>query len=96
LVAYSPLLEGAYVRADRPLPRAYDHPGTRDRLVALQAVANRRGATANQVVLAWMLARPEPTVPLVGVSSLGQLDEALDGVDLELTEADLEQLDEAG
>ncbi|HEU0042398.1 MAG TPA: aldo/keto reductase [Jiangellaceae bacterium] len=96
LVAYSPLLEGAYVRADRPLPRAYDHPGTRDRLEALQAVANRRGATANQVVLAWLLARPEPTVPLVGVSSLGQLDEALDAVDLELTEADLEQLDEAG
>lgn len=26
--AYTPLLNGAYVRADRPLPEAYDHPGT--------------------------------------------------------------------
>lgn len=96
LVAYSPLLEGSYVRADRPLPYAYDHPGTAARLDALAAVGKRTGATANQVVLAWMLSRPEPIIPLVGVSSLGQLDEAIDAVDLELSPEDLAELDAAG
>lgn len=96
LVAYSPLLEGSYVRADRPLPYAYDHPGTAARLAALAAVGKRTGATANQVVLAWMLSRPEPIIPLVGVSSLGQLDEAIDAVDLELSPEDLAELDAAG
>ena len=28
--AYSPLINGAYVRADRPFPEIYDHPGTAD------------------------------------------------------------------
>jgi hypothetical protein len=28
LVAYSPLLKGAYARTDRPLGAEFDHPGT--------------------------------------------------------------------
>lgn len=53
--AYTPLINGSYVRADRPLPEAYDHPGTTRRLAVLAEVAKETGATANQVVLAWML-----------------------------------------
>ncbi|MGH8775617.1 MAG: aldo/keto reductase [Jiangellaceae bacterium] len=96
LVAYSPLIMGAYTRPDRPLPHAYNHPGTSARLAALDDVAAATGATRNQVVLAWMLGRDLPVIPLVGVSSLAQLDEALDGVDLELTADQTERLDAAG
>ena len=39
LVAYSPLLNGAYTRPEKKLDRAYDHPGTRARLQALDRVA---------------------------------------------------------
>jgi hypothetical protein len=49
LVAYSPLLNGAYTRPGKKLDRAYDHPGTRARLAALDEVVKETGATANQV-----------------------------------------------
>jgi aryl-alcohol dehydrogenase-like predicted oxidoreductase len=53
LWAYTPLLRGAYVHAER-LPEAYEHPDTTRRLAALNAVAAELGATRNQVVLAWL------------------------------------------
>jgi aryl-alcohol dehydrogenase-like predicted oxidoreductase len=95
LVAYSPLLSGAYVRADRPLGPEFDHPGTSARLEALRSVAWETGATVNQVVLAWLMGGELPVIPLVGASSLAQLEESLAAVDLELTAAQRTRLDEA-
>ena len=93
--AYSPLIQGSYDRSDRPLPQAYDHPGTTRRLAALRAVADELGVRPGQVVLAWLLT---PTAtrpawrPIAGVSSLAQLDEALAAAELELTPAHLDAL----
>ena len=94
LVAYSPLLNGAYARPDKELDRAYDHPGTRARLKALDQVVKETGATANQVALAWLIGGELPIVPLIGVSSVAQLDESLAAVDLQLS-AEQRQLLEA-
>jgi aryl-alcohol dehydrogenase-like predicted oxidoreductase len=96
LVAYSPLLSGAYVRADKPLGPEFDHAGTPRRLAALQAVARETGATANQVVLAWLMGGELPVIPLVGASSVAQLEESLGAVDLELSASHRARLDEAG
>ncbi|GGP79680.1 aldo/keto reductase [Saccharothrix coeruleofusca] len=85
LVAYTPLLSGAYVREDRPLGELHDHAGTKARLRALHEVVRQTGATANQVVLSWMIGGDLPVIPLVGASSVEQLDESLEAVDLELT-----------
>ncbi|MFE9621688.1 aldo/keto reductase [Streptomyces sp. NPDC006527] len=85
LVAYSPLLTGAYTRTDKPLPPDYDHPGTPARLAVLREVARETGATPNQVVLAWQMGGELPIIPLVGASSVAQLEENLAAVDLELT-----------
>jgi len=95
LVAYSPLLSGAYVRADRPLGPEFGHAGTAARLAALRAVAAETGATVNQVVLAWLMGGEIPVIPLVGASSVAQLEESLAAVDLELTAAQRARLDEA-
>jgi aryl-alcohol dehydrogenase-like predicted oxidoreductase len=95
LVAYSPLLNGAYTRSDKQLDRAYDHPGTAARLKALDQVVKETGATANQVVLAWMIGCELPVVPLVGASSVAQLDESLAAVDLQLSEEQRQLLDAA-
>ena len=92
LVAYSPLLKGAYVHPDR-LPSDYDHPGTPARLEALREVARETGASVNQVVLARQFADELPVVPLVGMSSVAQLEENLAAVELELTEDQLARLD---
>jgi aryl-alcohol dehydrogenase-like predicted oxidoreductase len=95
LVAYSPLLNGAYTRPDKELDRGYDHPGTRARLKALDQVVAETGATANQVVLAWLIGGELPVVPLVGASSTGQLDESLAAVDLQLSAEQRQLLDAA-
>jgi aryl-alcohol dehydrogenase-like predicted oxidoreductase len=95
LVAYSPLLGGAYTRPDKKPDRAYDHPGTRARLRALDQVVTETGATANQVVLAWLIGSELPVVPLIGASSVAQLDESLAAVDLQLSGQQRQLLDAA-
>ncbi|MBF5029326.1 MULTISPECIES: aldo/keto reductase [unclassified Micromonospora] len=94
LVAYSPLLKGAYVRPER-LGEEYAVPATPARLEALRAVAAETGATVNQVVLAWLMGGDIPAVPLVGFSSVAQLEESLAAVDLELTAEQRTRLDSA-
>jgi aryl-alcohol dehydrogenase-like predicted oxidoreductase len=95
LVAYSPLLNGAYTRPDKELDRAYEHPGTPARLKALDQVVSETGATRNQVVLAWLIGGELPVVPLIGASSVAQLDESLAAVDLELSREQRQRLDAA-
>ncbi|GIH80263.1 aldo/keto reductase [Planobispora longispora] len=95
LVAYSPLLHGVYTRQDKQLPPDYDHPGTPARLAVLREIAEETGATANQVVLAWQIGGELPVIPLVGMSSVAQLEENLAAVDLELTEDQRARLDAA-
>ncbi len=95
MVAYSPLLKGSYARRDRPLDPEFAHPGTAARLAALQQVAEDAGATVSQVVLAWLIDAEIPVIPLVGASSVAQLDESLAAVDLELTAQQRMRLDMA-
>ncbi|WP_017589659.1 aldo/keto reductase [Nocardiopsis ganjiahuensis] len=95
LVAYTPLLAGAYVREEKPMSPDYDHPGTVRRMKVLREVAAETGATLNQVVLAWQIGHELPIIPLVGVSSLEQLEENLEAVDLELTAEQRTRLDSA-
>lgn len=94
LFAYSTLLWGTYSRPDKPLPEHYDHPGTHRRLRVLEEVAKELGATVIQVVLAWLIGGDPPIVPIVGVSSVAQLDEVLGAVDLELPSDLRKRLDE--
>ncbi|MEU5720785.1 aldo/keto reductase [Micromonospora sp. NPDC047738] len=94
LVAYSPLLKGAYARPDR-LGVEYDLPSTPARLAALHAVAAETGGTVNQVVLAWLMGGDIPAIALVGASSVAQLDESLAAVDLVLTAEQRARLDAA-
>ena len=87
LWAYTSLLAGAY--AGKPLPEHYDHPGTTRRLAVLDEVAGELGATRNQVVLAWL--RAQDVIPIVGVSSVAQLEELL--VDVKLGDEQIARLD---
>lgn len=97
LVAYSPLLAGSYSRAERPFPaeRGYAHPSAYGRYQVLRQVAQELGATPNQVVLAWLLHQDPVIIPLFGASSVGQLDEALEAVELSLDAELLQRIDNA-
>jgi aryl-alcohol dehydrogenase-like predicted oxidoreductase len=94
-VAYSPLLNGGYVREDKPLDALFDHAGTPARLAALREVAKETDATLNQVVLSWLIGGDLPIIPLTGASSVAQLDESLAAVDLDLTPDQRAKLDVA-
>ena len=65
------------------------------RLAVLREVAAEAGATVNQVVLAWLIGGDVPMIPLVGASTVAQLDESLAAVDLELTADQRARLDAA-
>jgi aryl-alcohol dehydrogenase-like predicted oxidoreductase len=94
LAAYSPLLSGAYTRADKPLESDYEHPGTQRRLAALREVAKQADATLNQVVLSWLIGGEVRVLPMVGASSVAQLNESLEAADLTLTTEQRRLLDE--
>jgi len=95
VTAYSPILQGAYVRRDKPLWDGFDHPTTRERVRLLHEVAGEIGATPNQVVLAWLLGGEHPVIPIIGPSTLEQLDELLGAADLDLDPELRERLDAA-
>ncbi|MFF5437903.1 aldo/keto reductase [Streptomyces achromogenes] len=73
--SYSSLLWGSYVRADKPLPDTYDHPGTTRVLAVLDDVAAELSVTRNQVVLAWLMR--QGIDPIVGAGRAEQIEEAL-------------------
>lgn len=97
LVAYAALLGGSYGRPERPFPAelGYAHPAAYTRFEVLRQVAQELGATTNQVVLAWLLHQDPVVIPLFGASSLGQLDEALDAVEISLDAELMDRLDAA-
>jgi len=77
LWVYNVLLGGAYADQTR-LQIPYRHRDSARRLAALDRVAAMVGVTRNQVVLSWLLGSSLAPTPIVGVSDLGQLDEAMD------------------
>ena len=63
---------------------------------AVLAVADRTGASPSQVGLAWLLARAENVLLIPGTSSPTHLEENLGAAGVELSEADLAELADAG
>ena len=63
---------------------------------ALSAVADRLGATAMSVALAWLLQRSPNILLIPGTSSTAHLRENIAGAKLELGEEDLAELDKIG
>ena len=64
----------------------------RSTVEAVAAVAGRRGVSRAQVALAWLLAQPVVTSPIVGVTKPHHLGDAVAAVDLELTAEEVEEL----
>ncbi len=96
LIGYSVLLQGAYTRAERPVPTQYAGPEADARLAVLKAVAEESGATPNHVIIAWMLQSTPRVLPIIGGSKPEQVLENLGALKLTLSEEQLRRLDTAG
>ncbi|HET6825776.1 MAG TPA: aldo/keto reductase [Amnibacterium sp.] len=60
---------------------------------AVARIAAERGVSRAQVALAWVLAQPAVTAPVVGATKPEHLDDAIDAEGLELTDDEVEQLE---
>jgi aryl-alcohol dehydrogenase-like predicted oxidoreductase len=61
----------------------------------LKDLAARKGITPAQIALAWLLAQKPWIVPIPGGTKVGHLDDNLHAVEVELTESDLREIDQA-
>lgn len=95
LLAYSPLLSGAYTRKEVALPEEYRSSDAEARLRALATVAREVDATPNQVVLAWMMQATPAILPLIAASTTKQLNENLEALHVHLTQEHIAFLNNA-
>ena len=58
-------------------------------LDAVRAVAEKRGVTAAQVALAWLLARPGVDAPIVGATKVAQLADLAKALEISLSEEEI-------
>ena len=63
-----------------------------DRNPAILEIAARRGATARQVVLAWLLARSPAMLPIPGTGSVDHLEHNIAAASLDLTPAEVDAI----
>ena len=63
-------------------------------VAAVQAIASARGVPSAQIALAWLLAQPGVTAPIIGASKLAHLEDAVAALSLQLNTAELDALSE--
>ncbi len=108
VLPWSPLgrgfLTGKYRRGGKPssvryktdelLGERYFKPEDFDVLERLEAVAKEKGAKPTQVAIAWLLTRKGVVSPIVGPTSVDQLEDLVESVDIKLKTDDIKRLDE--
>ncbi|MFG2947476.1 aldo/keto reductase [Streptomyces adustus] len=62
---------------------------------ALRKIAEQKGVSVAQIAIAWVLARGEDIVPLVGARTRERLTESLGALDVRLDDADLAAIEQA-
>jgi aryl-alcohol dehydrogenase-like predicted oxidoreductase len=108
LVAYSPLGRGFLTGALRspedlaeddwrrtnPRFQGENFRANLELVDAINAMAQAKGVTAAQLALAWVLTQGDDVVPIPGTTRPERIDENAGALEVELTEAELAQLDE--
>ena len=101
LVPYSPQGKGRLARpwgeqsvrstVDKGV-QAFDSPHDEPVVNAVQQIAEARGVTMAQVALAWVLTNPIVSAPIVGATKPHHLSEAVEALDLALTDDEIDAL----
>jgi aryl-alcohol dehydrogenase-like predicted oxidoreductase len=73
--------------------KLYDQAGDQEVIEAVRRVAQGRGVPPARVALAWLLSKPAVTAPIFGATKMEHLDNAVAALDLELTAAEVGQLE---
>jgi aryl-alcohol dehydrogenase-like predicted oxidoreductase len=108
-VAYSPLgrgfltgqisspedLEEGDFRRNNPRFQGQNFQRNLDLVAQVREIAGETGRTPGQIALAWLLSRGEDIVPIPGTKRRRYLDQNAEAVDVELTDEELERLEQA-
>ncbi len=106
VIPWSPLARGRLTRdwdegsarseTDEFGKTLYARTGDADRKVVdrVAEVAAKRGVPRAQVALAWVLAKPAVTAPIIGATKLHHLDDAFAALSLKLTAEEIKALEE--
>jgi aryl-alcohol dehydrogenase-like predicted oxidoreductase len=108
-VAYSPLgrgfltgqirspgdLEDDDFRRHNPRFQGVNFQRNRDLVARVQEIAEETGRTAGQIALAWVLSRGGDVVPIPGTKRRRYLEENVEALDVELTDEELDRLEQA-
>ncbi|KAF8161259.1 aryl-alcohol dehydrogenase [Crassisporium funariophilum] len=68
--------------------------GTSDITARVEEVAKKRGISMAQVSIAWLLSKDGVTAPIVGTTSLKNLEDIIEGINVKLTEEEIKYLEE--
>ena len=105
LVPWSPLARGLLARpysereatargeSDQFTPRWYAEGAIEEIVEAVGTVAEARGVSRAQVALAWLFSKPAVTAPIVGVTRMAHLDDAVAAVGISLSEEEIATLE---
>jgi aryl-alcohol dehydrogenase (NADP+) len=104
VIPWSPLARGRLTRdwdestarsdTDRFGQTLYDERSDRAIVDRVAEIARERGISRAQVALAWVLAKPVVSAPIVGVTKDRHLDDAVAAVDVRLTDEEIARLEE--
>ena len=104
LIPYSPIGGGLLAGSRRTGTVRSHSPMARDRfnrkadeavIDAVTAVARQRGAAPAEVAIAWLLAQPGVTAPIIGATRLNHLDDSVKALGTRLTAEEVAQLEGA-
>jgi aryl-alcohol dehydrogenase (NADP+) len=109
VIPWSPLargfLSGRYSRSEEPdsprvrsdpnLKRRYFHPADFDVLDAVVELAKNKGVSPAQIALAWMFSKDYVTCPILGVTKVEHVEQAVEALDIKLSNDDIENLEES-
>ncbi len=103
-IPWSPLGRGLLTRdwdettrrstSDPMMARRFDEAKDRPIVERVAEVAREKGVSMAQVALAWVLANPVVASPIVGVTKMSHLGEAVSALDVELTAGEKERLEQ--
>ncbi|RPD71323.1 Aldo/keto reductase [Lentinus tigrinus ALCF2SS1-7] len=102
-IPWSPLGRGLLTRTTRDatlrgktdkFSATYDMPFLDTLTTRIDEIAKKKGVSMAQVSLAWMLTKPGVSAPIIGTTSLTNLEDILGCLDVTLTEEEVKYLEE--
>ncbi len=108
LIPWSPLargfLTGKYKRGqtpdsprfrfDKPFAKRFFRSEDFDVVERVEEIAQEKGVTPAQVALAWLLHKDYVTAPIVGVTKINHLEQAVEALEIHLTSKEVKRLEE--